>query len=115
MAMLEGFCEEDFKIAAKNGITKSAIWKRIALGWNKADAITKKPKPRGKEKTKAVWMSREYAAYKGDEFLTVGTVYEIAEELGISVQKAKYYTYDSYKKRGKGNAIVLELLTDDEI
>ncbi len=41
----------------------------------------------------------EYAIYKGDECLSVGTKDEICEELGIKPQTFAYYRSISYKKR----------------
>lgn len=43
----------------------------------------------------------EYAVYKGDEFIMIGTIYEIANEFGIKIESAKYYLTDAYKRRIK--------------
>ncbi|MFS8631298.1 MAG: hypothetical protein LOD92_09120 [Bacillales bacterium] len=60
----------------------------------------------------------EYAMYKGDELLCIGTLDEIAQERGIKKQTAYYYTTNAYKrkleKRKAKNAIVMVKLEDDE-
>lgn len=42
---------------------------------------------------------KEYALYKGDELLAMGTKREIAEQLGISVHAVTSYGSPSYVKR----------------
>lgn len=44
-------------------------------------------------------MTREYALYKGDELLGVGTIDELAEELGIKPKTVRHYGYPGYKRR----------------
>lgn len=44
----------------------------------------------------------EYALYKGDTLLAIGTMKEIAETLKIKVRSVMYYKTPSYKKRNKG-------------
>lgn len=41
----------------------------------------------------------EYALYKGETCLSIGTIAVIAKELNISPETVKYYSRDSYKKR----------------
>lgn len=114
MKLQDVLTEAEIETAAKNGISKSALWKRLTLNWDKLMAITKKPAIRGKSATKHRWETEEYAVYKGDDFVTIGTVYEIAKELGVSVQTAKFYTYPAYKKRNKKNRIILDLIEEGE-
>jgi hypothetical protein len=58
---------------------------------------------------------REYALYKGDTFLTIGTAREIAKQLGINVKSVLFYGTPTYTKRTKGeNKMVLLLLDDEE-
>ncbi|MBO7715936.1 MAG: hypothetical protein J6S85_20395 [Methanobrevibacter sp.] len=45
----------------------------------------------------------EYALYKGDTFLMIGTYKEIAEYLGVKVESVKNYTCSRYKKMGGNN------------
>ena len=41
----------------------------------------------------------EYAMYKGDEILYIGTLEEIAEKHGVRRETVYYYTTKSYKKK----------------
>ncbi|AZF92419.1 host nuclease inhibitor [Streptococcus phage CHPC930] len=47
---------------------------------------------------------KEYALYKGDELLAMGTKSEIAKQLGISVRSVTCYGTPSYAKRTSENA-----------
>ena len=47
---------------------------------------------------------KEFALYKGDELLAMGTKREIAEKLGISVRSVTCYGTPSYAKRTSENA-----------
>ena len=61
---------------------------------------------------------KEYAMYKGDELLYIGTHRELAEQHGVSPRTITYYKTPSYKKRsaGKENYLsIVELDDDDEI
>lgn len=42
---------------------------------------------------------KEYALYKGEELLAMGTVEEIAQELGIQPKTVHYYSTPAYKRR----------------
>lgn len=42
---------------------------------------------------------KEYALYKGEEIIAMGTKREIAEKLGISVNTITFYGTPSYAKR----------------
>lgn len=44
-------------------------------------------------------MAKEYALYKGDELLGVGTIKELAEELGIKPKSVRRYGHPDYKRR----------------
>lgn len=57
---------------------------------------------------------QEYALYKGEEFLCMGTAREIAEEMGIKKTTVYFYLSPSYKKRMKKNGKVLIRLDDEE-
>lgn len=41
----------------------------------------------------------EYALYKGDDLLSIGTIKEIAHHLKIKEKTVKFYKTNSYKKR----------------
>lgn len=42
---------------------------------------------------------RTYALYRGEDLLSVGTIYEIAKEMRISVVTVRFYLSKHYKKR----------------
>ena len=42
---------------------------------------------------------KEYALYKGEELLTIGTLDEIAKELGVKKRTVSYYGTKSHNKR----------------
>nr|DAJ48101.1 MAG TPA: helix-turn-helix domain protein [Caudoviricetes sp.]DAS33631.1 MAG TPA: helix-turn-helix domain protein [Caudoviricetes sp.] len=46
---------------------------------------------------------KEYALYKGDELLAMGTKREIAEQLGVSVSTVGYYGTQVYARRTSEN------------
>ena len=60
-------------------------------------------------------MNKEYALYKGDDMLCLGTIKEIAEETGLKPETVRYYQSPCYLKRGKvgGNKKVLICLDDE--
>lgn len=41
----------------------------------------------------------EYALYKGDKLIAIGTIQEIANELGVQYRTIKYYTTNAYKRK----------------
>lgn len=56
----------------------------------------------------------EYALYKGDDLLAVGTVEEIAEHMNVSIRTVWFYQTPTYKKRRKHNFRELVKLSEDE-
>lgn len=49
-----------------------------------------------------------YVLYKGEDVIAIGTIEEIAEKLEVKENTIKFYGFDSYKKRIRGdNARVL--------
>ena len=55
----------------------------------------------------------EYALYKGESMLTMGTLKEIADEMGVKKDTITYYGTHTYTKRGKGeNRRILIKLED---
>jgi FixJ family two-component response regulator len=42
---------------------------------------------------------KEYALYKGDEILSIGTIREIAKDLNVLPSTVKYYGYNAYKRK----------------
>jgi len=60
---------------------------------------------------------KEYALYKGEEILSIGTIKEIAEELNILPDTVRFYKTNTYKnrlsKRKVKNARELVVLDED--
>lgn len=46
-------------------------------------------------------MDKDYALYKGEQLLSIGTLEEIAESLDVQKVTLKQYLYPSYQKRSK--------------
>lgn len=44
---------------------------------------------------------KEYALYKGDNLLALGTIKEIAQKLDIKQLSVRHYGFNSYKRRIK--------------
>lgn len=55
---------------------------------------------------------REYALYKGDELIMIGTVEEIAKHQGVKESTIHFYHSPTYKKRTK-NGYVLKRIDDE--
>lgn len=54
-----------------------------------------------------------YALYKGDEFLSLGTIKEIAKEMNIKESTIRFYNKPSYMKRAGKNARVIIKVEED--
>lgn len=59
----------------------------------------KKLKPKKKPKKKREKIIYEYALYKNDEIVLIGSMKEIAEHENITIETARYYSRPSYRKR----------------
>lgn len=55
----------------------------------------------------------DYALYKGDDLLAIGTMKEIAEQMGVKYRTIMYYKTPSQSKRTKGNGRILIPLEDE--
>ena len=55
-------------------------------------------------------MKKEYALYKGDNFITLGTIPEIAKKLEVTPQTIYFYKTPAYKKRKRNGKDYLELV-----
>lgn len=53
---------------------------------------------------------KHYALYKGEEILAIGTLFQIAEQMGIAYKTVYFYTTPSYKKRIKQSKNRRELI-----
>ena len=58
---------------------------------------------------------RDFAVYRGDEFVTVGTQEEVARELGVKPSTVYFWSTPTYNKRLKkdSKALVSIRLEDD--
>ena len=61
---------------------------------------------------------KEYAAYKGEDLIAIGTVEEIAEELGKKIENIRWHTYPTAARRieekNLKNVFRMVRLEDDE-
>lgn len=53
---------------------------------------------------------KEYAMYKGDDCIAIGTIDEIAKRLNVKVKTIKFYLTPTYKKRVKKSKNRRELI-----
>lgn len=56
----------------------------------------------------------EYALYKGDVFITLGTIDEISEETGVAKHLLKHSSFPSYAKRHPNGRKLIKIEVDDE-
>ncbi|MFC8563091.1 MULTISPECIES: hypothetical protein [Peribacillus] len=60
----------------------------------------------------------EYAVYKGDEFICLGTVRECATYLGVKISTIRYLLSPAYskriEKRLEANSPLIAIKVDDE-
>lgn len=60
--------------------------------------------------------TREYALYKGDDLLAIGTLEELAEFRGVTPNSIYYYSMPAYqrkaRKKGNGKRLVAIKLDD---
>ncbi|GEM_PF-353903 len=65
-------------------------------------------------------MDKEYALYKGENILAIGTIAYIARTLGVKRETIKYYRTQAYQNRLNrrnainGNVRILVALDEDE-
>lgn len=52
-------------------------------------------------------MAREYALYKGDKFIDLGTCKYLAEKLGVTEKTIIYYASPAHRKKTKDNALIV--------
>lgn len=65
-------------------------------------------------KVKIPWHKRIYALYKGEQFITEGTIREISKNTGKSINFLKYMTYPIYAKRCGAGPNRLRMIPLDE-
>lgn len=54
--------------------------------------------------------NREYALYKGENCLAIGTIEEIAKKMNVKYKTIYFYTMPTYKKRCKKSKNRLEMV-----
>ena len=57
---------------------------------------------------------KEYAVYRGDTLVAVGTSKEVAEQMGIKQKTLWWYTTPAYKKRVKSGRNKQEVIILDD-
>lgn len=57
---------------------------------------------------------KQYALYKGDEFLEIGTRQELAEYLGVSITTIDFYKSKAWLERSGYRSYVLVEVKEDE-
>lgn len=55
---------------------------------------------------------KEYAMYKGDKFIAIGTKQELAKIKNVSIKTIEHFCTPHYKKRVKNNGIIMIKLDD---
>lgn len=58
--------------------------------------------------------SPDYALYKDDTFIMIGTIKEIAQRLGVSERTVHFYSTPTYNKRNKDNHYIVIRIEDDK-
>lgn len=96
--------EELFVIEVQQDVKKS---KRVRDVKKSPEKVKKSKRKKRKKKLK------EYAAYKGDRFIGIGTLQELATIMGVKKQTVYFYTTPSSRKRNTENGIVVFTLDDE--
>ena len=99
-------------VAKNNNISYNIFYGRVRrLGWEYKSAATTPPTLPARLKYKGL----EYALYKGEDLLSVGTLEEIVEETGRTIESLKFMRTPTYKKRFQNSKKALQLvILDDE-
>ena len=58
--------------------------------------------------------TKEYAIYKGDEFVAIGTIKELVKKTGYAESTLRYCTNPASRRRNKGNRLIVIQVEDDE-
>ena len=57
--------------------------------------------------------TKEYAIYKGDEFIAIGTIKELVKKTGYSETTLRYCTHPASRRRNKGNRLIVFKVEDE--
>lgn len=55
-----------------------------------------------------------YALYRGDEFIDIGTKYELAKIIGVAPQTISFYASPTYQRRTKNGYVAERVGYDDD-
>ncbi|WP_164905634.1 hypothetical protein [Latilactobacillus sakei] len=55
----------------------------------------------------------EYAVYKGDQFIDLGTADYLANKFGVLRKTIWYWTAPAYWRKNKGNSLIAIRIEDD--
>ena len=74
----------------------------------------------GKKGIKCMSKVKEYALYKGDTFIDLGTIKELAKKLGVNERTVQYYVTPSHLKRCQkhdenGNYLIVIKLDEEDL
>ncbi|NDL68504.1 hypothetical protein [Anaerotalea alkaliphila] len=61
--------------------------------------------------------TKEFALYKGEEMLGIGTIDELAEMQGVKPETIRFYLYPAYQRRvrnAKNRMVLVRLDQEDE-
>ena len=61
----------------------------------------------------AIKKQKEFALYKGDKFLKIGTRKELAEYLGVVPHTITFYKSPTWKKKATPNSYIVIDIEDD--
>ncbi|MEH6848583.1 hypothetical protein [Bacillus pseudomycoides] len=64
--------------------------------------------------------SKEYAVYKGESLICIGTIQECAQHMGVLPQTVRFYTTPAYqrrlaKRKNPRNYLTVTVLEEDEV
>ena len=54
-------------------------------------------------------MVAEYAVYKGEEIVAIGTIKELAKKLNVQEKTIKWYSYANRQKRRKNGTVAVRI------
>lgn len=58
--------------------------------------------------------TKEFACYKGDEFIAIGTIKELAEKTGYAESTLRFCTHPASRRRNNGNRLIVIQVEEDE-
>jgi hypothetical protein len=59
--------------------------------------------------------NRDWALYSGDKFITIGTLYEISEYTGISLDSLKIYSRKYHKTHFPNGRSLIRIEDEEEV